>query len=99
MSRRNGRCGSAEARTYLIPELRVVRETSLTECSRTDEHRRAERHDLQERLQIAGFGAHAAERGRLPDAVRLRRRVDRDPVAARPPRYQLGLMARERDRA
>ena len=47
----------------LIPDSRVRREPQLTLCSRTDEHGRPERHDPQERLQIARSGAEAAERG------------------------------------
>ena len=41
----------------------------------------------------------AAQRRRLPDALGLRRGVDREPVAARPAREQPRLVARQRERA
>ena len=43
--------------------------------------------------------AQAAERGRLADRLRLRRGVDREPVAARPAGQQPRLVAGERERA
>ena len=42
----------------------------MTLCSRSDENRGAERHDPQERLQVAGCRAEAAERGGRPDGLR-----------------------------
>ena len=51
-----------------------------------DEHRRAGRHAAHEPADVGGPGAHAAERGGLADGPQVRRRVDRQAVAAGPAR-------------
>ena len=62
---------------------------------RPHEHRRPQRHRPHQPPHVPRPPAHAPERRGLADRLERGRRVDRQPVAARPAREQLRLVARE----